>query len=128
MKKSKTTTKIPAYISSWTDKYFHQSAYDIPLKFPSERIIKFFSIFKPNNPVKLYRGINQYNKKTKHIVSWTYKREIASNYIEEGGDVVERIFHPKEILLDTTILTRMQKILLGYDYKVDDREVLVITK
>lgn len=127
MKKNNTTIKIPAHVSSWTDKYFHQSAYDIPWKFPDERIRNFVSRFKPKKPIKLYRGINKYNKKTKHIVSWTYKKEMAANYIEEGGKIIERIFHPEEILLDTTVLTKMQKVLLGYDYEVDDEEVLIIT-
>lgn len=128
MKKSKATIKIPAYVSLWTDKYFHQSVYDAPWKLPGERIKSFVSHFKPNKPVKLYRGVNEHNKETKHIVSWTYKKEIAKNYIEEDGKIIERIFCPEEIFLDTTVLTKMQKILLGYDYKIDDKEVLILTK
>ena len=61
------------------------------------------------------------------MVSWTYDKKIASRYANEiGGKVIEKIFNPKNILLDTTLLNKQEKILLGYDHKIDDREVLVI--
>ena len=120
--------KIPAYVSSWADKYFHQSAYGMPFNFPSEKIIKFFSTFKPGKTVVLYRGINKYNNELSMIVSWTYDREIAKNYIKKGGKIIERFFSPKEILLDTTRLNKNQKKLLGYDYAIDDKEGLILMK
>jgi len=126
--KNVSTIKIPAYILSWSDKYFHQSAYGLCIKFPNERIIKFFSLFKPDKPIKLYRGINKYNNETEGIISWTYKKEIAENYIKEEGKIIERIFRPEEILLDTTYLKQDQKVLLGYDYEIDDEEVLTMKK
>jgi len=120
--------KIFSYVSSWSDKYFHHSSFDMPVQLPSKKVLKFFSQFIPNKPVKLYRGINKYNFDTKYVTSWTYEKEIAKRYITEGGKIIERIFKPKEILLDTTLLNKNLKILLGYDYKIDDREVLIMTK
>lgn len=119
--------KIPAYVSGWTDKYFHQSAFDEPWNFPSQKVIKFLSKFKRNKKVKLFRGINKFNKDCLEISSWTYDREIAKKYIQEGGKIIEYEFSSEKILLDTTLLNREQKMLLGYDYGVDDKEVLILS-
>ena len=116
---------IPVYVSAWTDKFFHQSAFDVPWNFPNQKVIKFLSRFKKDEKIKLFRGINKFNEDGFEISSWTYDRKIAKNYIEEGGDIIEREFSPSEVLLDTTLLNKAQKILMGYDYKVDDKEVLV---
>lgn len=125
----KITTNVPSYVIDWTDKYFHQSAFDIPGKYPNKKVINFLSQFKKNNQLKLYRGINKFNKENEAIVSWTYDKKIAENYIkEDGGVIVEKEFLPNRILLDTTILNSRQKRILGYDYKIDDKEVLVINK
>ena len=120
--------KIPAYVSEWTDKYFHQSAFNIPLGFPNKKIITFLSRFKRNQKIKLFRGINKFNKDTSSIISWTYDEKIAANYIKEREKIIEKIFDPDQILLDTTVLSDEQKKLLGYDYKIDDEEVLIINK
>lgn len=119
---------IPSYVSNWTDKYFHQSGFDVPLKFPSKKVFNFLVKFKKEGEVKLYRGINRYNKENyTGVVSWTYDKKIASIYANEiDGKVIEKIFDPKNILLDTTLLDKKEKILLGYDYKIDDKEVLII--
>lgn len=127
MKKSY-SVKIPAYVSKWTDKYFHQSAFDVPEFFPNKKVIAFLSQFKRKERIKLFRGINKYNKDTSYIVSWTYDKKIAANYIEDGGKIIEKYFYSDEILLDSTVLDIEQKRLLGYDYKVDDREVLILNK
>lgn len=119
-------TEIPAYVSSWTDEFFHKSAFDVLIKYPTKKAIDFLSQFRKNERIKLYRGINKYNKGNKLIVSWTYKKKTAESYITDGGKIIEREFAPTDILLDTTILSEEQKRLLGYDYKVDDKEVLVI--
>jgi len=37
-------------------------------------------------------------------------------------------FNPQSILLDTTTLNDEQKRQLGYDYEIDDKEVLIINK
>lgn len=117
---------IPAHVSSWTDEYFHKSAFDIPIKYPGKKIINFLSQFKKDHSVKLYRGVNKYNKGDKLITSWTYDKKTAGSYIRDGGRIVKKRFAPADILLDTTILNAKQKQLLGYDYKVDDKEVLAI--
>ena len=120
---------IPSYVSGWTDKYFHQSAYDAPLKSPTKKVINFFAKFKKEEKIKLYRGIHRYNKENyTGVESWTYDKKIAVRYAsdEVGGKVTEKIFDSKNILLDTTLLDKQEKVLLGYDYKIDDREVLVI--
>ena len=119
-------TEIPAHVSSWTDEFFHKSAFEPPIKYPNKKVIDFLSQFKKNERIKLYRGINKYNKRNKLIVSWTYDKKIAERYISDGGKIIEREFVPEDILFDTTILNEGQKELLGYDYKVDDKEVLVI--
>lgn len=117
---------IPAYVVTWTDKYFHQSAFDIPLTSPNKKVIDFLSKFRKDKTIKLYRGVNKFNKNNFcGIVSWTYNKRIAKRY-KEDGRVVEKIFRPEQILLDTTILTKKQKNQLGYDYSIDDREVLII--
>lgn len=120
--------KIPAYVSGWTDKYFHQSAFDVPWNFPNQKVIKFLSKFKKDKKIKLFRGINKFNEDSLEISSWTYDREIAKNYIQEGGKIIKHEFGSEKILLDTTLLDREQKMLLGYDYGVDDKEVLVLNK
>jgi len=119
-------TTIPSYVSSWTDKYFHQSAFDVPWSFPKQRVIKFLSRFKKDEKIKLFRGINKFNENGLEISSWTYDREIAKNYIQDGGRIIEREFSANEVVLDTTILNMEQRALMGYDYKFDDKEVLVI--
>lgn len=119
-------TEIPAYVSSWTDEFFHKSAFDLPIKYPNKKVIGFLSRFKKNERIKLYRGINKYNERNKLIVSWTYDKKTAERYISDGGKIIEQEFTPADILLDTTILNEELKQLLGYDYKVDDKEVLVI--
>lgn len=119
---------ISSNITNWTDKYFHQSAFDVPLKFPTKKVLDFLTKLKKEGNIKLYRGVNKYNKENyTGVVSWTYDKKIASRYANEiGGKVIEKIFNPKNILLDTTLLNKQEKILLGYDHKIDDREVLVI--
>lgn len=126
MKKLSHRTEIPAYVSSWTDEFFHKSAFEAPIKYPKKKVIDFLSQFKKNNRIKLYRGINEYNEKNKSVASWTYDKKTAESYISDGGKIIEQEFAPADILLDTTILNDEQKQLLGYDYKVDDKEVLVI--
>lgn len=117
--------KIPAYVSSWTDKYFHQSAFDIPLMCPNKKTIEFLAQFKKKRPIKLYRGVNRYNKENEIISSWTYDKQIAKNYAGEKGVIVKRNFEPQNIIIDTTTLNFIQKKMLGYDYKIDDKEVIV---
>lgn len=117
---------MSAYVCAWTDKYFHQSAYDIPLNDPNKNIIKYLSQFKINNNLKLFRGVNKFNKDTTGIVSWTYNRKVAKKYIKEDGKIIEKEFQPNEILLDTTVLGDEQKKQLGYDYEIDDKEVLIL--
>jgi len=118
--------KIPAFVSSWTDDYFHKSAFDMPVDYPSKKIVSFLSRFKKRHPVKLFRGLNKYNEDNFSIMSWTYDRRVAERYAKESkGRVVEKLFFPAQILLDTTILKNEQKWQLGYDYKIDDKEVLI---
>ena len=120
---------IPSYVSNWTDKYFHQSSFDMPLKFPTKKATNFLVKFKREEKIKLYRGIHRYNKVNyTGVESWTYDKKIAVRYASDEieGKVIEKIFDSKNILLDTTLLDKEEKILLGYDYKIDDREVLVI--
>ena len=117
---------IPVYVAEWTDKFFHQSVYDKPISFPNKNIISFLSRFRKTTPVQLYRGINKYNVENNLITSWTYEKDVATRYIENGGKLVRRIFNPQSILLDTTTLNSEQKRQLGYDYKIDDKEVLII--
>lgn len=122
---TRTTIEIPAFVSSWSDEYFHKSAFDALIGYPNKRIINFLSQFKKKQQVKLYRGINIYNEENKMITSWTYDKKIAESYIKDGGKVIEKEFSSENILLDTTILKAKQKKMLGYDYEVDDREVLI---
>jgi len=126
MKKLSCRIEIPACVSSWTDEFFHKSAFEAPIKYPKKKVIDFLSQFKKNERIKLYRGINEYNERSRLIVSWTYDKKTAESYISDGGKIIEQEFVPEDILLDTTILNDKQKQLLGYDYKVDDKEVLVI--
>lgn len=117
--------KIPAYVSKWTDKYFHQSAFDILVSFPNKKVVTFLSKFKRSQKIKLFRGINKFNKDKFGVMSWTYDKKIAANYIVDGGKIIEKIFYSNEVLLDTTLLSSEQKKLFGYDYKTDDKEVLI---
>ena len=118
---------IPSYVSQWTDEYFHKSAFDFPIRFPNKKVIKFLSAFRKNEKVELYRGVNKYNEDNELISSWTYDKKIAKRYSLDGnGKVIKKEFYPNQILLDTTILTEEQKKYLGYDYKIDDHEVIVI--
>lgn len=120
-------TVIPGYVSTWTDKYFHQSAFDMPVEYPSKKVINFLTRFKKPDKVKLYRGLNHYNQDNKQITSWTYDMRVAERYASETkGKISENEFSQDRILLDTTILTNEQKRLLGYDYKIDDKEVLIL--
>ena len=123
----KTTKNIPSYVSNWTDKYFHQSAFDVPINFPSKKTVSFLSRFKNQDRVKLYRGTHRYNMDNADITSWTYDKWIAKGYAQEiDGKVVEQEFQTGQILLDTTVLTKAEKKQLGYDYKSDDKEVLIL--
>lgn len=124
--KSTFQASIPAHVAQWTDTYFHQSAYDKPINFPNKRVVSFLSRFRKTTPIQLYRGINKYNVENNLITSWTYNEDIAHRYIESGGRVVNKTFNPQNVLLDTTILNAYQKQQLGYDYKVDDKEVLIL--
>ena len=121
------TEKIPQYVINWTDKYFHQSAFDIPLEFPSDRIVSFLSRFKRKEKSILFRGMNKFNQENfTKVESWTYDKEVAKRYAkEQGGKVIKKLFDFKNILLDTTFLGKEEKNLLGYDYQIDDKEVLI---
>lgn len=119
---------VPSYVAEWTDEYFHKSAFDAPINFPDKKVIDFLSQFKKNNRLKLYRGINKFNKVNDAIASWTYDKKIAESYVKDGGKIVEKEFTSENILLDTTALNTKQKKLLGYDYNIDDKEVLVFSK
>lgn len=118
----------PSYVAEWTDEYFHKSAFDVPINCPDKKVINFLSQFKKNIRLKLYRGINRFNKARDVIASWTYDKKIAESYIKDGGKIAEKEFVPEDILLDTTVLNTRQKELLGYDYSIDDKEVLVLNK
>lgn len=128
MNKNINEIKIPSYVANWTDKYFHQSAFDISLSLPSKRVINFLSQFKKKERIKLFRGVHNYNKKNYcSIKSWTYDKKVAERYIKDlEGKVIEKFFNSKQVLLDTTILTERQRIILGYDYKIEDKEVLIL--
>ena len=120
---------IPGYVSEWTDKYFHQSAFDKPVEYPSEKVVNFLKCFKKPDKAKLYRGINHFNKSNKQVTSWTYDKQIAKRYASETkGEIFENEFYHDQILLDTTALTSDQKRQLGYDYKIDDKEVLILSQ
>ncbi|MEK7607510.1 MAG: hypothetical protein AAB484_01100 [Patescibacteria group bacterium] len=127
MKNGSLLKPIPSYVAGWTDKYFHQSAFDVPIEFPSKRVTNFLTKFKKEINIKIYRGINEYNKQNyTGVESWTYNKKVASRYAREiGGKVREKIFRPHNILLDTTLLNKEEKIFMGYDYRIDDREVLI---
>lgn len=120
-------TIIPAYVSEWTDKYFHHSAFDVPLNFPSQKVIEFLSKFKKDKKIKLFRGINKFNEKGLEISSWTYSKKIANGYAGDNGKIIEKTFNSKEIVLDMTLLNKERRIALGYDYKVNDKEVLILS-
>jgi len=125
----KTAPYIPNYVVDWTDRYFHQSAFDAPLGYPNKRIVKYLASAKTKRvgTVKLCRGVNAYNKDNRGITSWTYDRKVAERYAKETGDeVIEMEFPLDKILLDTTLLTKVEKQRIGYDYKVDDQEVLIL--
>jgi len=126
MKLNKNT--IPNYIIDWTDKYFHHSYFDKPINYPSKKVINFFKKFYIPSKIILYRGKNKYNKQNNQITSWTYDKKVASRYIKKlGGKIIKAEFTSEKILLDTTFLTKKEKIQLGYDYKIDDKEVLILT-
>jgi len=120
--------KISNCVINWTDKYFHQSAFDTPLKFPNKKVIDFLAKFKKTTELKLYRGVNKYNAENyTGIESWTHYKKVASRYAKEiGGKIIKKVFKQENILLDTTLLNQQEKISLGYDHKTDDKEVLVI--
>ena len=89
MKNLSHRTEIPAYVSSWTDEFFHKSAFEPPIKYPKKKVLDFLSQFKKNERIKLYRGINKYNERNKLIVSWTYDKKTAESYISDGGKIIE---------------------------------------
>jgi len=123
----KTITRIPNYVVDWTDKYFHHSAFDVPVKYPSKKVVGFLAQFKKSQKAKLYRGINYYNGDNRGITSWTYDLEVAKRYAKElKGKVFSKEFLATQVLLDTTLLSYDQKKQLGYDYKIDDKEVLIL--
>jgi hypothetical protein len=120
---------IPGYVSDWTDKYFHQSAFDKPLEYPNKKVLAFLAQFKKLKKLKLYRGINYYNKDNKIITSWTYSKTVARRFAKElKGHVVSKEFSPASIMLDTTVLSAEQKKYLGYDFKNNDKEVIIMDK
>lgn len=126
--KKRPPASIPGYVSEWTDKYFHQSVFDVPVKYPSKKVIGFLAQFKKPQKVKLCRGINCYNRDNQQITSWTYNLEIAKRYAKElNGKILSKEFLLAQILLDTTLLNHEQKRQIGYDWKVDDKEVLILT-
>ncbi len=131
LKNKSAKNNIPAFVSGWTDKYLHQSAFDIPVKFPSEKVIRFLSQFRPKTKITLYRGLHKFNKQNfTGIESWTHDKSVAERYSksENNGKVEKREFYPNDILLDTTQPDDAEKRMLGYDYKIDDKEVLVFKK
>lgn len=120
------STHIPNYIIDWTDKYFHQSAFDVPLSYPSKQTCVFLSKFRPTKSITLFRGVNKYNEDNQEITSWSYSKQVAKRYAQEiNGRLIEKEFCPSDILLDTTQLTKEEKLFFGYDYQTDDEEVLI---
>ncbi len=118
---------MPSYVTEWTDKYFHQSAFDVPVNYPNKKVLKFLASFSKPKKVRLFRGINKYNKDNGAVASWTYNRQIAEGYAKDvGGKIIEKEFLFNQILLDTTLLTKKEKQQFGYDYKIDDKEVLIL--
>lgn len=41
----KTVISIPGYVIDWTDKYFHQSAFDVPVNYPTKKVLAFLIHF-----------------------------------------------------------------------------------
>ena len=125
----KAVRSMPNYVAVWTDKYFHQSAFDVPVNYPNKKVLNFFASLNKPDKVRLFRGINKFNKDNEEITSWTYSRQVAERYAEEiEGTVIEMEFDRSKVLLDTTLLTKTAKQQLGYDYKIDDKEVLIFKK
>lgn len=120
---------IPEYVSEWTYNYFHHSTFDLPWKFPTKKILSSLSQFKKSELVILYRGVDRFNKNNpemNNIFSWTYDIEVAKRWAEGlDGEVFVEEFKPDQIVLDTTLLNREQKIYMGYNYQIDNMEVLV---
>lgn len=85
---------IPGYVSSWTDKYFHQSVFAPLVGFPSKRVINFLARFKKTSEIELYRGIDSYNKDSDQITSRTYDVGVARRYAgEKGGEIIHKNFY-----------------------------------
>ena len=74
----------------------------------------------------LYRGINSDNEGNTGITSWSYDKEIAKGYAGKNGKVISKEVNPDEILIDTTKVPEEMRKSIGYDWKVDDKEVLLL--
>lgn len=68
---------------------------------PSQGTIDYLSQFKPNKPVKLYRGVrgDQIMGKTTGYESWTRDKKVAEGFAD-GGKIIEKIINPEDILVD----------------------------
>ena len=89
----KTVTHIPNYVTDWTDKYFHQSAFDLPLNYPNKKVLNFLVRTKKPYKARLYRGINGYNKDNRGVTSWTYDRQIAERYAKDRPISIGMVGH-----------------------------------
>lgn len=90
----------------------------------SNDVIEQLSQYKPQKPVKLYRGLTgKQTLNSNSPTSWTYDKEVAKDHTYGEGKVVSRIFKPDEIIVDFGELSRdiQEKIgVIG-----DEEEVIV---
>lgn len=90
---------------------------ELRLRPPTKQMETEFSQYKPDKPVKLYRGRNEAQDTSKPmngLASWTYDPKIA----EDFGTVVSRTFKPEDIFLDTTKLPGHLKARFGEEQEV----------
>jgi hypothetical protein len=108
------------WLKEWTQKAPGET-FNLPLTKDIESV---FSKYKPQKPVRLFRGIEIGEEGIqKPLTSWTYNKEIAKEHTYGKGKVISKVFQPNEILVDITEMpSTLQKKIRAFE---EESEVII---
>lgn len=121
----KTMSEKAAY---WLDDWVNVDAgMDRKLTKPDKIIVDELSAYRPDKPVRLYRGIRpgQRMGSSTGYESWTHSKDTAKGFAK-GGEVISKVIDPNDILID---FTKIPKSISDEHGALDpvEREVIVRT-
>ena len=114
------TDDTVSWVEEWVNRYDKTKALDVPKTVQNQ-----LSKYKPTQSVTLYRG-GAKGENVGQFSSWTYDKKVAQRFANRvkggGGEVVEKVIEPNQIVVD---FTKLPDRLLDKATKQQEAEVIV---